>query len=196
MAETTLFVTGLGRCGTTLVMNMLHAAGVPCAGTSPAFEDIPLRPSHVDLDWLRSQRGKAVKWIDPTTTRIDRPQGCAIFLSRDPFEQANSMAKLLGAPMNRKMRLALAHNVKADTIRARRMVTNKLGSHHVLLLHFDKVIRTPRGTATKIARFCDAHDLPFGAIEDAAAVVMDRSPRCLPDLAVEAAMLQMPGRAA
>lgn len=106
MLSPVLFVTGLGRCGTTMVMQMLQAAGVPCAGTYPAFEDVPVTPSAVDHEWLAQQAGRAVKWIDPTVTRVRHANGAAIFLSRDPAEQAKSQLKMLGARNDRSARRA------------------------------------------------------------------------------------------
>jgi hypothetical protein len=33
-----VIVAGFGRCGSSLTMTMLHAAGIPCIGTPPDFE--------------------------------------------------------------------------------------------------------------------------------------------------------------
>jgi hypothetical protein len=184
-SDNILFVAGLGRCGTTMVMQMLHAAGTPCAGTPPAFEDIPVSPSRVDHPWLALQRGRVVKWIDPTVTRIKGHKGGVIFLSRDPMEQAKSQAKLLGVCLDRSARRGMANLIQRDTIRARRIVTAELGSHYVLLLRFEKVLAAPLAAACQIARACDALDLPFGDERAAAAVVLDRPAACAPDLAVE-----------
>lgn len=34
----TIFVSGLGRCGSSMTMQMLDAAGIPCIGDYPAYE--------------------------------------------------------------------------------------------------------------------------------------------------------------
>jgi hypothetical protein len=39
MSAPVIVVAGLGRCGTSLVMQMLAAAGLPCVGSFPDFED-------------------------------------------------------------------------------------------------------------------------------------------------------------
>lgn len=189
MAPPVLFVTGLGRCGTTMVMQMLQAAGVPCAGTYPAFEDIPVSPSGVDHVWLNQQGGKAVKWIDPTVTKVRHGNGAAIFMTRDPAEQAKSQLKMLGARNDRSARRAMAKGVQRDTRHARAIVANLFGAHFVLCLHYDKILRHPLYAANQIALFCDTMGLPFGADDVAAAVVHRRDARCAPDMSAELAML-------
>lgn len=184
-----LFVTGLGRCGTTMVMQMLNAAGVPCAGTAPAFEDIPVAPSGVDHDWLAHQGGCAVKWIDPTVTKMRHRNGAAIFLSRDPVEQAKSQLKILGARNDRPARRAMSNSVQRDARHARRIVTNLFGSHFVLSLHFDKILRDPAYAAARMASFCDGLGFPFGSPDDAASMVHKRDAKCAPDLSAELRMI-------
>ena len=190
MPETpVLFVTGLGRCGTTMMMQMLRAAGVPCAGSAPAFEDIPLTPTGVDHEWLSAQSGKAVKWIDPTVIHVRHGNGAAIFLSRDPAEQARSQLKMIGAPSDRATRRILEKSIRRDTRRARAIVTNLFGAHFVRLLHYDKVLANPLHAASEIAALCDTLGLPFGEIADAAEVVHLRTPECRPDLSAEIKMI-------
>ncbi|WP_104019079.1 hypothetical protein [Roseovarius nitratireducens] len=189
MRTPVLFVTGLGRCGTTMVMQMLQAAGVPCAGTHPAFEDIPVTPSGVDHEWLALQAGRAVKWIDPTVTRVRHPNGAAIFLTRDPVEQAKSQLKMIGTRNDRTARRVMAKSIQRDTRHARSIVTNLFGAHFVLHLHYDKILRDPAYAAAQTAYFCDMLGLPFGPSGDAAAVVHKRGADCAPDLRAEIAML-------
>lgn len=190
MAETpVLFITGLGRCGTTMMMHMLRAAGVPCAGTPPAFEDIPVSPSGVDHDWLTAQAGKAVKWIDPTVIHVRHRNGAAIFLSRNPAEQARSQIKMIGAASDRTTRRVMEKSIRRDTRRARAIVTNLFGAHFVRMLHYDKVLANPLHAAREIAALCDTLGLPFGEITLAAKVVHRRAPACRPDLSAENNMI-------
>ena len=184
-----LFITGLGRCGTTMMMQMLRAAGVPCAGSPPAFEDIPVLPSGVDHEWLANQAGKAVKWIDPTVTRVRHQNGAAIFLSRDPAEQARSQIKMIGAASDRATRRRMEKSIRRDTRRAHAIVTNMFGAHFVRPIHYDKVLRTPLHAASEVAALCDTLGIPFGEIADAANVVHSRTPACRPDLSAEIKMI-------
>lgn len=189
MDSPVLFVTGLGRCGTTMMMQMLQAAGVPCAGTYPAFEDVPVTPSAVDHAWLDKQGGKAVKWIDPTVTRVRHANGAAIFLSRDPVEQAKSQLKMLGARNDRNARRAMAKAIQRDTRHARAIVTNLFGAHFVLLLHYDEILRNPAYAVSQVAHLCDTLGLPFGDMDRAMAVVHHRDGNCRPDMGAELAMI-------
>lgn len=177
-----------------MVMQMLNAAGVPCAGTAPAFEDIPVAPSGVDHDWLARQGGCAVKWIDPTVTKVRHRNGAAIFLSRDPVEQAKSQLKMLGARNDRTARRAMANSVQRHTRHARAIVTNLFGAHFVLPLHFDKILRNPAYAADRLAHFCDLLGLPFGAPDDAASVVHKRDAKCAPGLSAELRMIDEANR--
>ena len=184
-----LLVAGLGRCGTTMVMQMLHAAGTPVAGTLPSFEDVPLTPKHVDHEWLAGQGGRAVKWIDPTITRIRHDNARAIWLSRTPLEQAKSQAKLLGLRLSRADLRPLAARVKRDNWRARRIVDRLCGCYGVLHLTFEMILRHPDHCAARIASFCDSSDIDFGSAKAAADVVLRRGPECAPDLSIEVGKL-------
>lgn len=184
-----LFVVGLGRCGTTMVMQMLDAAGVPCAGTQPAFEDIPVAPSGVDHEWLAEQAGRAVKWIDPTVTKVRHRNGAAIFMSGDPVEQAKSQLKILGARNDRTTRRAMSKFIQRDTRYARTIVSNLFGAHFVLPLHFEKVLRDPAYGAFQMANFCYGLGLSFGSANYAAQVVHDRDAKCAPDMRTELDMI-------
>lgn len=192
MADRILLVTGLGRCGTTLVMHMLRAAGVPVAGRAPAFEDHTRMGRTPDLDWLAQQRGRAVKWIDPTLCKIpaeDDDRYRAIFLSREAKEQARSQLKFSGCLGNRDTLRGMTKVVERDTIRARRIVRRLCGDYGVLFLRFENLVNFPAHEARKIALFCDALGLPFGDEGAAAAQVLRRPVTCAPDLSIEARLM-------
>ena len=188
-----LFVTGLGRCGTSMVMQMLHAAGVPCAGTPPAFEDIPVTPRGVDHNWLARQGGRAVKWIDPTVTDLRRPPGMhsAVFLARDPRQQALSQLKLLGVRHDRNTRRAMKKEIEADTVRAHVIVDRQFPC--VLSLYFESILRSPSRAAAALSTHCRVLGLLFDNVEAAARVPLPRSPLCAPDLAIEHAAIRRAG---
>ena len=59
----TVIVSGLGRCGTSLVMQMLAAGGIDCYGPFPAYEPEGLGMGR-DLPSLLALR-KAFKLLDP-----------------------------------------------------------------------------------------------------------------------------------
>lgn len=189
MTAPVLFVTGLGRCGASLVMQMLRAGGVPCAGTAPAFEDIPVAPRGVDHDWLLRQGGSAVKWIDPTVTHVHHRAGAAIFIARDPRNQALSQLKLLGVRHTRDDRRRMKALVNRDTVRACVIVQRKFPAA-TLSLFFEAILRDPARAARVLAAHCRHHGLPFEDTRAAAAVVRRRSPVCAADMALEMQLIE------
>jgi hypothetical protein len=90
----TLIVAGQGRCGTSLVMQMLARAGVAVTGNAPTYEVVPEETS--PAYWRENFGGKAIKILDP---HLKRPpfglQYRAIWLDRNLEQQALSQVKLL-----------------------------------------------------------------------------------------------------
>lgn len=175
-----IFVAGLGRCGTTMVMSMLDRGGFPVGDAPPDYEThTPLLPGRVRAEALVRFRGRAVKWIDPVRSRI--PAGTearTIWLDRDPIEQAKSQMKLLGRSVSRREVRFLASALRNEASQCRRMIPS-LGP--CLFLQFDLILANPYAAALKIREFLGELDAAR-----AAAVVRPRSAACAPDLAMEA----------
>ena len=97
MPEPITIVTGLGRCGTSLVMQMLHAGGMACAGEYPAFEPEETNPASFDAAYVAAQPGKEVKLLNLhwQEVQLAPAEYRFIVLRRDPREQARSHAKFL-----------------------------------------------------------------------------------------------------
>jgi len=180
------FVTGLGRCGTTMVMQMLDAGGVPVAGPPPSYEDRHLRPAYTDVQWLYRREGHVLKWTDPTATFVPAVHhGPIVWMDRDPEQQARSQLKLLslgghGPGFSRRERRAWVASVRADRTRGLAMARRR---GDVKILRFEDVLRDPAGAADALARAFDA----FGHLDvhRAAAMVESRTPDCAPDLRKE-----------
>jgi hypothetical protein len=116
-----IMVAGLGRCGTSLALQMLAAGGVDCVGPYPSFEDAEhdqLRRT-APAEWAARAAGKAVKVLDPH--RNPPPIGPAyrvLWLFRDWADQARSQLKMVGAPQSRANRKRMERLLHADTERA------------------------------------------------------------------------------
>lgn len=185
MTDRIIIVAGLGRCGSSLVMQMLAAAGVPTIGTYPDFED-DLNMQLPDLEAQRemAQRapGHAMKLIDPHLHAP--PVGYdyrTIFLTRHPVEQAKSMLKLVGERNNRNARRAMEVSVRRDTGIARDAVT-RIGSGQFYNMPFEHLIHDPMGSADSIARYLHRYrDEPLD-VEAMARCVRRRPATCLPYL--------------
>ena len=189
-APPVIIVAGFGRCGTSLVLQMLHLAGVDCHGDWPSFEqDRRQSISEFDGAWLAEQGGRAVKVLDPHAPSVDLSMTTArtIWLDRDPVQQANSQAKMLtemaGQPVSRQGRRGLASVLRRDRAAALAAVQ---ACGMVLPVHFEALLANPQTIATAIAgHVCDVapalRGKPLGRIaQRMAAAVVERSPDCYP----------------
>lgn len=181
-------VAGLGRCGTSLVMQMLAAGGMPCAGSAPDFEpDELLAP--VDPAWLASQRGRAVKLLDPhlLSVPLDLPLE-VIWMDRDLKQQAKSQAKFAhlaaGLPRPNRQHARRWHEGLA---RDRRAALAALDPHTVRRLRFEDVLVHPRRSAGYLAETF-RHWIALD-VARMAAQVRPRGTACAPGLDLEAELI-------
>lgn len=183
-------VSGLGRCGTSMMMNMLYTGGLGVVAQNyKAFEDERTAAPDVNtfFDCLEEARGKAVKILDPHKSFLAMPQQASfiktefdlqfIFLMRDHGQQGKSQAKFMnwagGMSLNRDAARALAGACRRETPTALN-VCKALGD--VYICKFEDVLKSPKIHAAAIAE-------RFGMILDidaAASVVVPRKAGCLP----------------
>lgn len=193
-ARPILFVAGLGRCGTTMVMTMLDRGRFPVSGPRPAYEVDEMAPCRVNVAWVRDQSGRAVKWVDPlkaTISRNDLPTGPVVLhLRRSAREMAASQVKLLastyGVVNDRRTRRLFERDIQhvTPTLGAR---LETLGT--VYSMDFEEILAHPITAANRMAVIIARH---FGTVFDvdaAASVPLPRSPLCAPDLSIEAEMM-------
>lgn len=172
-----IIVSGFGRCGSSLVMQMLHAGGIRCTGDYPAFENAA----------AIAAPGVATKILDPHRNPLP-PGASIIWLDRDRAEQAKSHAKfnrlLLGLIAGREER----RRIEASFSRDRHRAMAAFSGRPMLRLQFEEVLRDPAAAAAQLAAFL-GRAFDQGA---AAKQVLPRGPACAPDLAIE---LLLMGRA-
>lgn len=198
-----VLVAGLGRCGTTLTMNMLAAGGIPGAGRSAAYEPDEIK-GDIDPAWLDAQAGRCVKVLDPQINRLpmrsaDSPARRVLWLDRDPRQQARSQAKvavILGgyqAP-NREAMQRWTASLQRDRRRAR-LALSYVGAPIDREFRFEQLLADPETVARKLADWLrpDFGDLDEEAM---ARVAIPRSPRCAPDLSLEVRLIQEADRRA
>ncbi len=175
-------VCGFGRCGSSLVMQMLDAGGYRVTGEHPAYEDeIVLAETQTPAMWL-PYLGRAVKRIDPHVGSFPPNVPLrAIWLDRDHKEQAKSQAKFLkwsaGLHMSRGMRQALQRSY----VRERPLALDALrrgGAGALTTLSFERLVTDPAASA-RIIRNAVSADLDLDAME---AVVIRRSVVCYPGM--------------
>jgi len=98
-------VTGLPRSGTSMMMQMLDAGGIPALtdGQREADEDNPrgylefdkTKSLRKDNSWLPDARGKAVKVIAHLLTNLPKEEYRFIFMQRDLSEIVGSQRTML-----------------------------------------------------------------------------------------------------
>ena len=159
-------VSGLPRSGTSMMMQMLAAGGLPVLtdgqrGPDPDnprgyYEFEAVKSLARDSSWLMSARGKAVKII--SALLIPLPEGFdyrVIFMRRPMSEilaSQNTMLDRLGhsGPRNEDARLAglfARHLEEVDAILARRPTIARLD------IDYPAVIHTPSRVATAVNAF-------------------------------------------
>lgn len=181
---TRVIVSGLGRCGSSLTMQMLAAGGLKALGAAPGYEVSQSMLGVLTPSWLTAQQDCAVKILDPHRLADDvlnLPGQSIIWLTRNLDEQAASQAKFLrllaGVPVNRKGARGLRSLLREDTDRCHRLL-NRLKAP-VLRLTFEHLVTHPAGAAETIAAFLPDHGLDPHRM---ARAVVPRDTRCLPGL--------------
>lgn len=171
-----------------MVMRMLDAGGFPVVcppdrrGTS--YEDgraLLFDGSECSGSWLVGATG-AVKLLDPQRFRLPetlRQGSRAIWLARNPVEQAKSQMKflsiLLGLRVNASERKRLVKSLRDDEPKALAALPPTR-----LFLRFEEVLAEPLVAARAIASFVGPLDC-----EAMAAVVARRAPECAADMSQE-----------
>lgn len=179
----TVGVVGFGRCGSSMLMQMLRAGGVPIAGD--------VHPGSLELvGGIQASRtldlaGKAVKLLDSVTYYglPAAPSWRFVWLDRDPVEQGRSHLKFVRAlAADEDLTGVSVATFAASYSRDRATV---IGDYRaagcVLVMRYERVLMHPGAAARKLAK----HIWPGLDVDAAAAVVHDRDGRCRPDLSVE-----------
>ena len=169
------FVSGFGRCGSSLVMQMLNVAGLRCPGRYPAFEvdDTPAAARSGEFD--------AVKWLDPEPVDGRAPAGCRfIWIDRNPDAQGESMSKFMTAAGERRRAMTPAEYAAVMRRYRDESVAFLASMGAVCVLRFEDLLVNPVEAARTLASLVGQGDP-----EKMAAVVFARGPECLPGLLEE-----------
>lgn len=185
-------VSGFQRCGSSLMLQMLRAGGLPVFHDPemgyPSFETFHTTRAE-DADWLRAIDGQAVKWLEPrhTCPPIDgTPPLRIIWMKRDYTEQAKSAVKFMRAtgfpplPKNTASKFAASY---ARDEEPSLNIWRKRGAVHVQ--RFESLVENPQATAADVCRFLSV-SLNEPAMADE---VRERPTTCLPYL-LEMALME------
>lgn len=152
-------VAGLPRCGSSLLMQMLNAAGFRCAGDYPGFEPGEILESP-EGEFVDSFLGGAMKLLDPHLVML--PPGRKyqfIFLTRSRRQQAQSIVKFVQATGNARGIITgdgferMKESLKVDQA----VALKNVASHNcpILRIRFEDLIERSFPTVTEIVRFLD-----------------------------------------
>lgn len=176
-----LVVCGFGRCGSSLMMQMLNAGGISTSGRYPAFEDECANLAAFDIARLAEMRGRAVKVLDPhEAPSMDHIPHAAIWIDRNPKQQAKSFAKfsatVLGFHVDRGMRVACENSYRRERPGAMRAAS--ADPSNLFRTTFEILIKSPGAAMTVLAEWLQ----PFGFRLDAdraATAALHRGTECL-----------------
>jgi hypothetical protein len=161
-------VSGLPRSGTSMMMQMLAAGGVPVLTDGARkpdpdnprgyFEFEPVKRTARDAGWLADAAGKAVKVAHVLLP--DLPRGYeyrVLFMHRDMREALASQETMLRRHGRRGADLDLRRLAEVFASQLRRVREWAGGQAHFATLdvHYQQVIDEPAGQAARVNRFLD-----------------------------------------
>lgn len=183
-----ILVSGLGRCGTSLVMKMLDVAGIPVFAEYGVSYEHPALSVGAKMERFLPLIGtSAAKILDPQLLIWpERVNASVIWLDRNPREQAKSQLKflrLLGVTIPGGARRGIEGSIKRDVPICLRLY-GRLGVR-LMRFHFEDILHDPLRTAARMALFIE-READHHAM---ARVVIKRNPQCATGLEIEQAAI-------
>ncbi len=165
LAETIVIVTGLPRSGTSMMMQMLSAGGIPplTDGNRTAdtdnpkgyYEFEPAKRLHRDNSWLAEAKGRAVKIVAQMLPHISADFAYrVIFMEREMQEVLESQKRMLASKLESAEKQAsgrLAATFTAQISSVKRMLD--LHSIPSIFIRYERAIAEPLEVAAKINAF-------------------------------------------
>lgn len=184
VSKPVIVVAGFGRCGSSLVMQMLARCYVPTVGRYPDFE----------AQGKLAGPGKAVKWLDPIRVKAPFPHGqraIVIWLDRDTEQQARSILKMMKLVLGAPVEKGSVERMKASLDGDRRRAIAILGQHRLMELRFEDLIGDPVRSTERIGSFVErfaGYALNPETMRDE---IIERptGPDCMPDLFIEESLI-------
>lgn len=166
-----LIVSGLPRSGTSMLMQMLAAAGLDILSDGERradpdnprgyYEYEPVKRLAADASWLPEASGRAVKIVAPLLKHIPARVPCqVIFLLRDIDEVLRSQETMLSRSGKKVSGTdpQMKRFLKAELETVMRSLENR-PNLKLLLMEYPEVVKRPKEAAEMIAKFL-GKDLP------------------------------------
>ncbi len=166
LKNTIIIVSGLPRSGTSLMMQILHAAGIPVLTderrkpdeNNPRgyFEFEPVKKIKQNTEWLKQAKGKAVKIISYLLPYL--PSGLEyqiIFMNRDldeVIESQNKMLRSLGKPTGKLETLRLTQHFETHLKEIHRWL-NRQPNIRYIDVDYRELLRSPMLVLEKTETF-------------------------------------------
>ena len=168
--EPIVVVSGLPRSGTSMMMKMLEAGGLPVLTDGERSADVDNPKGYFELErikdleketdkaYVREGRGKVVKVISFLIKDLpDDNDYRVIFMRRDLDEVLASQDKMierLGTEDTSADREAMKEAYRNDIVRTRLLCRKRPNFEHVEI-HYKSTIEDPAGTAAAVNAFLD-----------------------------------------
>ncbi|TVR22803.1 MAG: sulfotransferase family protein [Anaerolineaceae bacterium] len=171
-AEPVIVVSGLPRSGTSLMMQMLRAGGVPLLtddirhadqhNPRGYYEYQPVKRLKQDgADWMRSATGKAVKIVSPLLFYLPPDYDYrVIFMWRDVGEVVRSQAAMIAPRPMDSARAEAEYHAHLDKVRGWLAVQPHITT---CTINHQDALRQPSTVARRVADFL-ARQLATGAM--------------------------------
>ena len=159
-------VSGLPRSGTSLMMQLLDAGGLPLLTDGVRVPDVdnprgyfeyePVKELQRGCDWIEAARGRCVKVLWPRLSKLPRGLPYQILLMRRPIDEVlasqRAMLERKGRDLSGDHDAALAASFERECAR----VKNWIGAQRnfrVLELDYPALVASPRAGADAVVRF-------------------------------------------
>jgi hypothetical protein len=189
----TIIVSGLGRCGSSMAMQMLAASGLKCAGDAPSYEchidhdedDEGVRTYSIARELIEAH--DAIKILWPSKFAFPPiPGALVVWLDRNWREQCRSLRKLAATVSNAVPPESpeVLRTMHLHLIREREASIAAIRGYPRIETSFENLVSHPFDACCDIAEFASE----YGVMLDPsrmAAVIEGRSVRCAGDLSRE-----------
>lgn len=166
-------VSGLGRCGSSMVMQMLRAGGMETTGDAVAtlWEDSRAADFSGATGWLKECDGKAIKILNPWRVKPPKRKDWRwIWIDREmEEEQIKSQHKVAKAMGRKRARGSIA------SWRRKSLERIAKAGGPVMFMTYESILAAPHLAAVRLGDWCGIDESRF---QDMSAVVWQRSPKC------------------